>query len=272
MPNMPNFSEIMDDFLVSDESEYSRREGNILYLDDKGIKRPQRMPLQHKLIALAFVAVGIAIGLIFMNNTVYETARQAALAQESVETNLAREASLTTVPVLSELANAADADVIANLQNRGYTIYNATTERSAGINIYKIPGDMSLSDAEILYSRGISSLNASQASRLLNGSWNLGTSWESAYTIVVRYSDFKSTTVESAIASALQQQGIDPASSDESGIDDSGNNFQKGTLVAPNGITYTWRVSAIELKEVYDITGLPDQGYYVGIRLTQIIY
>ncbi len=268
---MPNISQVVEDFLAVDESEYTQQKGNIMYLNDAGIKRPQRMPLQHKLIALALVAVGVVIGIVFLNNTVYETARQAALAQQSVETNLSREPSLSSLPVLSEIANAPDADIIANLEGRGYTIYNATTERNAGINIYKIPSDMSLSDAELLYARGVSSLNAAQASRLLNGSWNLGTSRESAYTIVVRYADFKATSVDSAIASALKQQNIDPNSSEESGVDDSGNHFQRGTLQA-NGLSYTWRISAIDLKDVYDITGLPDQGAYVGIRLTQIIY
>ena len=268
---MPNISQFLDEHFAQEESEYTRLDGNVRYLDDSAIKRPQRMPLLHKLIALAIIAVGIVIGIIFLNNTVYETARQAALAQESVENNLAREPSLATVPVLSELANMPDSDLIANLEGRGYTIYNATTERNAGINIYRVPADMSLSDAEIMYGRGISSLNASQASRILNGSWNLGTSWESAYTIVVRYADFKASNVEAAIASAMQQQGIDSATTEEAGIDDSGNNYQRGTLQA-NGNAYTWRISAIALDDVYDITGLPDQAFYVGIRLTQIIY
>ena len=35
-----------------------------------------------------------------------------------------------------------------------------------------------------------------------------------------------------------------------------------------DGSTYTWRVSAIALSEVYDISGLPDSAVYVGIRLT----
>ena len=32
--------------------------------------------------------------------------------------------------------------------------------------------------------------------------------------------------------------------------------------------TYNWRVSVIELDEVYDISGLPNTAFYVGIRFT----
>ena len=53
----------------------------------------------------------------------------------------------------------------------------------------------------------------------------------------------------------------------ESGVDDAGNTFQTGTIDV-DGTTYAWRVSAIALSSVYDITGLPDTAVYVGVRMT----
>ncbi|MFR7403372.1 MAG: hypothetical protein ACLUW6_01590 [Coriobacteriaceae bacterium] len=46
-----------------------------------------------------------------------------------------------------------------------------------------------------------------------------------------------------------------------------GNTYQAGVVSTDNG-TYNWRVSVIELDEVYDISGLPNTAFYVGIRFT----
>ena len=50
-------------------------------------------------------------------------------------------------------------------------------------------------------------------------------------------------------------------------MDDSGNTYQAGVVSTDNG-TYNWRVSVIELDEVYDISGLPNTAFYVVIRFT----
>ena len=46
-----------------------------------------------------------------------------------------------------------------------------------------------------------------------------------------------------------------------------GNTFKQGTVEA-NETTYTWRVSAIPLSDMYDISGLPETATYVGGRLS----
>ncbi len=35
-----------------------------------------------------------------------------------------------------------------------------------------------------------------------------------------------------------------------------------------DGEKYTWRVSVIDLSEVYDISGLPNTAFFVGIRFS----
>ena len=258
----------VDNLLHPQPVEYTRKDGNIMRLDDAGLKRPLGMTRQAKLIMAALVVAGIVIGAMILNNTVYETARQAKLAQDSVETNIQREASADTLPNLASYVTMSDDEIKAAIEQQGFSIYDATTESDSGITVYKLPSDVSVIDAGLLYSRGISKLTASQATLLLNGSWQLGTKHDSGTTIVVRYADFKSTSAESAISLAMSKEGIEAGSVSDSGTDDSGNTYRSGTLEA-NGATYTWRVSAIDLSKIYDISGIPSPAYYVGIRLTQ---
>ena len=263
---MPNLSQMFENFLHPQPIEYTQRNGNVMQLDGTGLARPQKMPLQQKIIAGALVVAGIVIGCLIINDTVYETARQAALSQESVETNIQREASVSTLPALASVVGASDDDIKAYVQAQGFNFYDATSESDSGISIYKLPADVSVADAGILYARGVSKLSASQATLLLNGSWQLSTSHEGSNSIIMRYADFKSTSTEAALSAAMNQEGIQTASVSDSGTDDSGNTYRAGTIDI-NGATYNWRTSAIELDKIYDIKGMPD-AYYVGVRLT----
>mgnify|MGYP004453947719 CR=1 FL=1 len=264
---MPNLSQMVENFLHPQPLDYTKRSGNVMFLDDRGLKRPQKMPLSQKIIAGALVVAGIAIGAFILNSTVYEAARQSALSQESVETNIQREASIVSLPQLANIANVSDDDLKTNIKAQGFTVYDATTDGDSGISIYKLPADVSLADAGILYARGISSLTASQATLLLNGSWQLSTSHEGSNTVVMRYADFQSTSTESALSAVMNQEGITAADVGDSGTDDSGNTYRAGTIEIADK-TYNWRASAIELDKLYDIKGMPD-AYYVGLRLTE---
>ncbi len=65
----------------------------------------------------------------------------------------------------------------------------------------------------------------------------------------------------------MQAEGLENTEITDSGVDDSGNTYQAGVVSTDAG-TCNWRVSVIELNEVYDISGLPNTAFYVGIRLT----
>ena len=64
-------------------------------------------------------------------------------------------------------------------------------------------------------------------------------------------------------------EGFDPATiaEDGMGVDEVGNTFKQGT-VDVDGTAYTWKVSALPLSEMYDISGLPETAVYVGVRLS----
>ncbi len=112
---------------------------------------------------------------------------------------------------------------------------------------------------------GIDKLSAADAVRLLKGAWTLDVSRKAGESIRLRYADFDSGTIEKAVQGAMQAEGLESAEITDNGVDDSGNTFQAGTVATDSG-TYNWRVSAIELSEMYDISGLPNTAFFVGIR------
>ena len=66
----------------------------------------------------------------------------------------------------------------------------------------------------------------------------------------------------------MAAEGLENATVEDSGVDDSGNTYQAGTVTDKKDRTFNWRVSVIYLDEVYDIAGLPNTAYFVGIRFT----
>ena len=110
-----------------------------------------------------------------------------------------------------------------------------------------------------MYVQGIDKLSAGDAVKLLKGAWTLTVSRKAGDDMRLRYADFASGT--------MQVEGLENAEVTDSGVDDSGNTYQAGVVSTDNG-TYNWRVSVIELDEVYDISGLPNTAFYVGIRFT----
>ena len=60
-----------------------------------------------------------------------------------------------------------------------------------------------------------------------------------------------------------RRRGFDASTASETAVDEAGNTFRTGSIDV-NGTTYSWRVSAIALSEVYSISGLPESATYVG--------
>ena len=83
----------------------------------------------------------------------------------------------------------------------------------------------------------------------------------------LRYTDFSSGGIEAAVEAAIAAEGFDASTASETAVDEAGNTYRTGS-VDVNGTTYTWRVSAIALSEVYSISGLPESATYVGVRMT----
>ena len=249
-------------------TDYSIEQGNIRYMDGSRLLRPLNMPRSQQIVAGVFVVIAIFIGFRMASDAIGAVSASNEQSQASVEENLSR-AVTYDLPVLTQLVEMDDQTILDSLTAAGYTIYNQTTEGTEGLDLVKLPADVSVTDAAAMYAKGVSSLTASNAALLLNGSWTLSVDRNDSLSFSVKYADFSSSSLEAAIQSAIISEGFDETNLSSNGIDtdEVGNKFQSGT-VDIDGTTYTWRVSATALSDKYDIKGLPDTAAYVGIRLT----
>lgn len=254
-----------------------RPEDATLYPDGSGLQRPVNMPGQAWIIALAFAAVALGIGAWWGSSTIGGIEDSVKLSLATVEENLEREVTYD-IPQITTLLDLDNEAILAKFEEEGLVIYNFGTAEEASeeeetddtLSIMKLPSDVSISDGAVMLSRGIANLDAARAAKLLNGSWTLQVDREAGVNDVVRYVDFGSGSVEAAIESAIDIEGFDreTVSEENQGVDDAGNTYKQGT-VQYNDTTYTWRVSAVPLEDVYDIAGLPETAVYVGIRVME---
>lgn len=244
--------------------------GSIRYLDDSGLNRPLDMPAQVRKGLLVALALACAIGCAMLFRYFDATVGAPQRDQEAMQENLARTVSLD-LPQLGSLMGMDDQAVVDSLYATGCTLYEKTpvgTGENGGFEVIKLPEGVSLEEAGLVYLSGLSNASAADASKLLNGSWTLSSDRSSGTSMRVRYADFTSGTADIAIQSAKEAEGLSDVQATDAGVDDSGNTYQAGT-VDMNGETYSWRVSVIELSEVYDVSGLPEDALFVGIRFTK---
>lgn len=245
------------------------RIGDVSYLDGAELSRPQEMPVRVRTVMFAAMAVAALIGGLFLAKYLDQVMNEPIRQQQTLQENLTREVSLD-LPQLVQFMPENDEDIMASLTDAGYTLYERTpvgANPDGGFEVIKLPPDMSLEEAGLMYTKGIDRLSAADAVRLLKGAWTLDVSRKAGVSMRVRYADFDSGSIEAAVQSAMQAEGLENAKVTDSGVDDSGNTYQAGT-VKGDGKKYNWRVSVIELSEMYDISGLPNTAYFVGIRFS----
>jgi hypothetical protein len=224
-------------------------------------------PKNNRKLLSIFVIVACLVGAIaifaFVETVFIAPAAESATIEEKISA-----ATPTTLPKLSSFIGLTDAEIYASLTADGNTYYEvAQTDGSLNYEVMKIPADLTLVDAAAYYAEGISNLSALHAFELLDGSWDLEIDRETGETIKIHWADFTSTDAEEAVATAATNQGFDVASATGNGVDSSGNTYIEGSFIQ-NSTTYSWRVSAIELSEIYSVSGLPDTSLYLGIRIT----
>lgn len=265
---MADLQSLVDHIHYENRREYTHVEGDVAYLDGSPLRRPFEMPKSQRVIAIIIIAIAVAIGAIFVNNTVLAGLRETMQAEQNVTANLARQASIDTLPQMSQLITLSDDDIRATFANAGYTVFDASDPNDAtSMVLYKLPDDVSVEEAAALYAKGVGTLSATQASKLLNGSWYFSSDRNGGTTMVARYSDFLTGDPARAVQNALAKQGIAADAVSESGVDDSGNTYSMGPIDC-NGTACVFKVSALPLSDVYSISGLPEDACYVGVRIT----
>ena len=243
--------------------------GDVRYFDGAELSRPLEMPPVVRYVALGAMLVAAVLGGMFLYNWIDQITNEPLRQQEALQESLAREVTLD-LPSLAALMPMDDATMMATLTEAGYTLYERTpvgTNPEGGFEVIKLPADLSVEEAGVMYLTGIDKLSAADAVRQLKGAWTMDVSRKAGESIRLRYADFESGTIEKAVQSAMAAEGLESAEVTDNGVDDSGNTYQAGTVATDNG-TYNWRVSVIELSEVYDISGLPNTAYFVGIRFS----
>lgn len=153
-------------------TDYSIEQGNIRYMDGSSLLRPMDMPRSQQIVMAVFVVIAVIIGVRLAAGAITAVNDSNAQSQASVEENLSRTVSYN-LPVLTQMADMDDQAILDSLAAAGYTVYNQTAEGTAGLDLVKLPDDVTVADAAAMYAKGVGSLSASQAALLLNGSWTL---------------------------------------------------------------------------------------------------
>ncbi len=256
-------------------SQHSRHEKDprirdgIRYPDASALDRPLDPPSTVKKGALIIAAIAAVFGVIFLIWYFDQVVFAERNEQTAFEENINREVNLD-LPNLFSFMTMDDAAIMQTLKDSGYTLYEQEpvgTNPNGGFQVIKLPSDVTLAEAGLMYMQGIDNLAPSEVARLLNGSWQLAVSRTPSTELRLHYADFRSGSVELTLQNALLAEGLENATIIDSGVDDVGNTYRTGTL-SSGGVTYTWRISIIELSRVYEVRGLPDNIYYVGIRFT----
>ena len=265
---MADLQSLVDHIHYENRRDYTHVEGDVAYLDGAPLRRPFAMPKTQRVIATVIIVIAVIIGIVFLNMTVISNLRDTLRAEQNVTSNLARQASIETIPAMGSLITLGDDEIKASFEEAGYTVYDASDpDDETSMVLYKLPDDVTVDEAAAMYAKGISNLSSTQSSKLLNGSWYFSTDRNGGTTMVVRYADFSTGDPARAVQNALAKEGFNPESISDSGEDESGNTYSMGTLDA-DGTSYRWKISALPLSDMYSVRGLPEDACYVGVRVT----
>lgn len=255
-------------FMKPSHKRDSAEQPAVRYLDGSGLARPFDPPkFVIAVCAIAAVAAAV-IGGMMASKAIDQVLHGEERAAAAIESNISRDVSYD-IPFLQDYIGLDDASILARFEEAGFLTYDLTGEGDSGLDIMKLPSDTSSMDAGIALGGGIGNLDGVAASKYLVGSWRLTVDRVEGTSMRVRYADMQSIDAISAIDAAMASEGWldNPAITVENeGQDEVGNTFREGTL-ATDAATYAWRVSACPLSDVYDISGLPANAHYVGIKL-----
>ena len=127
-------------------TDYSIEQGNIRYMDGSSLLRPMDMPRSQQIIMAVFVVIAVIIGVRLAAGAIAAVNDSNTQSKASVEENLSRTVSYN-LPVLTQMADMDDQAILDSLAAAGYTVYNQTAEGTAGLDLVKLPDDVTVTDA-----------------------------------------------------------------------------------------------------------------------------
>ena len=267
---MAELNEVFDRLHYENRRDYTNKRGGVRYLDGTPLTRPLHMPASQRVIALVIVVIAVIIGFVLVNTFVLSHIREIEETEKTIQSNLARPASIESIPNMMSLVSLDDDAIRAEFDKAGYKMFDASGRNGTDeLVLYRVPDDMTLDDVAADYMTGMSALSPEEASKLLEGGWQFSADRKSGSSMVVRYADFSTADPQIAIQNAIRKEGFDVTTMGESGEDETGNTFSSGTFVVDEDVTCTWRVSALPLDDVYSIKGLSENACYVGVRVNR---
>lgn len=241
---------------------------NVYYLNGDALSRPLEMPKSMRGIIAIFVVIAIVIGGFAIAFCFDKIVNEPVREQERLQESLARDIALDLPPLLHYIM-LDDAGIDATIQETYRNVLVLSTpEEDGNLEVVKLPLDVSVDDAAVLYARGIENLSALQTVRLLNGSWDLRIDRLTSLVMSLHYADFKSESLAAALNVAMEAEGLSQDLIEEQGDDDGfGNAFASGHVETEIGI-FSWRISACPLSAVYSVSGMPSNATYVGVKIS----
>lgn len=245
--------------------------GSTIYMPAPALRKGLRMPARTKAIiaGLGLLALLVAgfFGMRIHDSIANAPARYAESINEAITSGPGLE-----LPVLNSYIDSDNAATKDAFRSSGYTLidveelYSDGNEDENSLDVVKIPKDMNYDDSVALFKNSLRRANVLDAAHYLAGSWRFTAYRSEGVDLKVKYSDLQSETIEEAITNAIAAQGWSDSNFGETGVDQSGNTFQSGSIMI-NDRNFNWTVSACPLDEVYSVNGLPENSFYVGARL-----
>lgn len=217
-------------------------------------------------LVVALAVAGALIGLLWTRGVLFP--REST--PEDVQRNAEAEIDYG-LPTARDLAGADANSLSALAAADGATVYDNTSEeeqKGGGADLVRLAEGVSLADAGAWYLQGIENLPAADAVRFLNGSWRVTLSAGDAYDCRLRYALFNSAGQQEAVDQARAATGLDAIDASDVGTDSYGNTYAEGVYEL-DGMTYSWRVAACPLSDVYSNEGLPADASYVVVTMRE---
>lgn len=256
------------------EFEYAHP-GSVHYMKAPALRRGMKIPGNIKGLIAAFGLVALALAAFFGFRINDNVVNAQSLFEESIAAAINSGPGLE-LPVLNNYVGVTNEEIRQAISGMGWqtidvdALYASPNEEvdANSLDLVKIPSDMEYSQAESLFTGNLRRVDTAEALHYLASSWRFTSYATEGIDLKVKYADFHSESIEQAIANAISAQGWTDSTFGESGVDQSGNTYQNGTIQV-NEINMHWSISVCPLDEVYNVSGLPENSYYVGARLVQ---
>lgn len=258
----------MPDKQTGNTSQHVKAEEDqpIRYLDPGSLAKPIDMPRNQRMLVLVFVAIAALIGGLIINSVLGSAHSSSNDTSQEVEQIISETRDLNLPKLADYTINDADG-IKTRLDNANIDCYDNLKNSDDELELVYIPDGMKTADVKGILSDGINSADATTAARYICGSWRLTGNFDNGVDLRVRYCDMSATTATAALKDAANSQGYTIKKNAKQTTDSAGNTSVSGTTTY-QGTTYKWTISACDISNVYNVSGIPGSAQYVGIHLT----